>query len=152
MHSFFSAKYFLVSIIISSLGHGIFSHVFNAFFRLKIFFEALSSVIPFSSCLQSFPASGSFLMGQFFASDGQSIGVSASAPVLPMDIQGWFPLGLMCFILLFKGLSRVFSSTTIKKHQFFTSRGQSIRASASASVLPVNIQGWFPLGLNSLIS
>ena len=72
MHSFFSAKYFLVSIIISSLGHGIFSHVFNAFFRLKIFFEALSSVIPFSSCLQSFPASGSFLMSRLFASGGSN--------------------------------------------------------------------------------
>ena len=53
-----------------------------------------SSVVPFSSCLQSFPASGSFLMSQFFASSGQSIGTSASASVLPMSIQGWFPLGL----------------------------------------------------------
>ena len=78
-----------------------------------------SSVIPFS-CLQSFPASGSFPMSQFFASGGQSIGVSASASVLPMNIQGWFPLGLTGWIsLLSKGLSRVFSSTTVQKHQFF---------------------------------
>ena len=79
-----------------------------------------SSVIPFSSCLQSFPASGSFPMSQFFASGGQSIGASASASVLPMNIQDWFPLGLTGLIsLLFKGLSRVFSSTTVQKHQFF---------------------------------
>ena len=69
-----------------------------------------SSVIPFSSCLQSFLASGSFQMSQFFASGGQSIGVSASASVLPMNIQDWFPLGLTGLILLSKGLSRVFST------------------------------------------
>ena len=79
-----------------------------------------SSVVPFSSCLQSFPAKGFFLMSQFFASDGQSIGVSASASVLPVNIQDWFPLGLTGLItLLFKGLSRVFSNTTVQKHQFF---------------------------------
>ena len=79
-----------------------------------------SSVIPFSSCLQSFPASGSFLMRQLFASGGQSIGASASAWLLPVNIQGWFPLRLTGLIsLLFKGLSRVFSSTTVQKHQFF---------------------------------
>ena len=79
-----------------------------------------SSVVPFSSCPQSFPASGSFKMSQFFASDGQSIGVSASASVLPINIQGWFPLGLTGWIsLLSKGLSRVFSNTTVWKHQFF---------------------------------
>ena len=79
-----------------------------------------SSVIPFSSHLQSFPGSGSFQMSQFFASVGQSIGVSASASVLPMNIQDWFPLGWTGWIsLLSKGLSRVFSSTTIQKHQFF---------------------------------
>ena len=79
-----------------------------------------SSVVPFSSCLQSFPASGSFPMSQFFASGGQSIRASASASVLPMNIQGWFPLGLTDLIsLLSKGLSRVFSSTTIRKHPFF---------------------------------
>ena len=77
-----------------------------------------SSVIPFSSHLQSFPTSGSFPMSQFFASGGQSIGASAS--VLPMDIQDWFPLGLMDLISLqSRGLSRVFSSTTDQKHHFF---------------------------------
>ena len=79
-----------------------------------------SSVIPFSSCLQSFPASGSFLMSQFFASGGQSIGASASASVLPMNIQSWFPLGGTGWISLqSKRLSRVFSNTTVQKHQFF---------------------------------
>ena len=79
-----------------------------------------SSVIPFSSCLQSFPASGSFPMSQFFASGGQSIGASASASVLPMNIQGWFPLGLTSLLSLqSKGLSRVFSNITVQKHQFF---------------------------------
>ena len=73
-----------------------------------------SSVIPFSSCLQSFPTSGSFLMSQFFASCGQSIGVSASASVLSMNIQDWFPLGWTGWISLkSKGLSRVFSNITI---------------------------------------
>ena len=79
-----------------------------------------SSVVPFSSCLQFFPASGSFLMSQFFASGGQSIGISASASVLPMNIQDWFPLGLTGWISLqTKGLSRVFFNTTVQKHQFF---------------------------------
>ena len=79
----------------------------------------LSSVVSFS-CLQSFPASGSFPVSRFFASDGQSIRASASALVLPMNIQGWFPLGLIGLMsLLAKGLSRVFSSTTVGKHQFF---------------------------------
>ena len=78
-----------------------------------------SSVIPFSSHLQSFPASGSFQMSQLFASGGQSIGVSASASVLPMNIQDWFPLGWTSWISLqSKGLSRVFSNTTVHKHQF----------------------------------
>ena len=78
-----------------------------------------SSVIPFS-CLQSFPASGSFQMSQFFASGGQSTGVSASASVLPMNIQDWFPLGWTGWISLqSKGLSRVFSSTTVQKYHFF---------------------------------
>ena len=78
-----------------------------------------SSVIPFSSCPQSFPESGSFSMSQLFASSGQSIGVSASASVLPVNIQAWFPLGLTGLISLQpKGLSRVFSNTTIRKHQF----------------------------------
>ena len=78
-----------------------------------------SSVIPFSSCLQSFPASGSFQMSQFFTLSGQSIGVSASASVLPMNIKEWFPLGWTGWISLqSKGLPRVFSSTTVQKHQF----------------------------------
>ena len=77
-----------------------------------------SSVIPCSSCPQSFPASGSFLMSQVFASGGQSIGASAS--VLPMNIQDWFPLGWTGWISLqSKGLSRVFSNTVVQKHQFF---------------------------------
>ena len=66
-----------------------------------------SSVVPFSSCLQPFPASGSLQMSQFFASRGQSIGASASVSVLPMDIQDWFPLGTGLISLQFKGLSRV---------------------------------------------
>ena len=79
-----------------------------------------SSVVPFSSCLQSFPASGSFPVSRFFASGSQSIGVSASASVLPKDIQGWFPLGLTGLISWhYKGLSRVFSNSTVQKHQFF---------------------------------
>ena len=78
-----------------------------------------SSVVPFSSCPQSFPASGCFPMSQLFASGGQRIGVSASASVLPRNIQGWFPLGWTGLISLqSKGLSRVFSSTTIWKHRF----------------------------------
>ena len=78
------------------------------------------SVVPFSSHLQSFPASGSFPMSQFFASGGQSIGVSASASALPMNIQDWFLLGFTGLISLkAKGLSRVFSNTTVQKHQFF---------------------------------
>ena len=80
-----------------------------------------SSVIPFSSCLQSFSASGSFPMNPFFASDGQSIGTSTS--VLPMNIQDWFPLGLTGLISLqSKGLSKVFFNTTVQKHQFFGSQ------------------------------
>ena len=79
-----------------------------------------SSVIPFSSRLQSFPASGSFLMSQFFASGSQSIGASASVSVLLMNIQDWFPLGWTGWISLpSKGLWRVFSNTTVQKHQFF---------------------------------
>ena len=79
-----------------------------------------SSVIPFSSCLQSFPISGSFPVSQFFASGGQSIRVSASASVLPMNIQDWFPLGWTGWISLqSKGLSRVFSNITVQKHHLF---------------------------------
>ena len=79
-----------------------------------------SSVVPFSSCPQSFPALGSFQMSQLFASGGQSIGVSASTSVLPMNTQDWSPLGWTGWISLqSKGLSRVFSNTTVQKHQFF---------------------------------
>jgi len=79
-----------------------------------------SSVIPFSSCLQSFPASGTLPVNQFFASGGQRIGASALASFLPINIQDWFPLGWIGWISLqSKGLSGVFSNTTVQKHQFF---------------------------------
>ena len=82
-----------------------------------------SSVTFFSSCSESFPASGSFLVSQLCASGGQSIGASASASVFPTNIQGWFPLGLIGLIsLLSKGLSRVFSRTIAWKHQFFSAQ------------------------------
>ena len=88
-----------------------------------------SSVVPFSSHLQSFPASGSFQMSQFFALGGQSIGVSASASVhwifsnIPMNIQDWFPLGWTGWLSLqSKGLSRVFPNTIVQKHQFFSAQ------------------------------
>ena len=82
-----------------------------------------SSVLPFISCLQSFPASGSFPRSLFFASSGQSIGVSASTAAIPMNIQDWFPLGLTGWISLqSKGLSRVFSNTTDQKHQFLSTQ------------------------------
>ena len=85
-----------------------------------------SSVVPFSSCPKSFPASGSFQMSQFFTSGGQSIRVSASASVLPMNIQDWFPLGGTSWISLqSKGLSRVFSNTTVQKYQFFGAQPSS---------------------------
>ena len=97
------------------------------------------SVIHFPSCLQSFPASGSFPRSQFFASGGQSIGVSAS--VFPMNIQDWFPLGGTGWISLqSKGLSRIFSNTTVQKHQFF-------QQEASVSLLFLSIRGqleWKP--------
>ena len=79
-----------------------------------------SSVVPFSSCPQSLPASESFPMSQLFAWDGQNIGVSASASVLPMNTQDWSPLGWIGWISLqSKGFTRVFSNTTVQKHQFF---------------------------------
>ena len=78
------------------------------------------SLVPFSSCPQSFPALGSFQMSQLFISGGQSIGVSASTSVLPMNTQDWSPLGWTGWISLqSKGLSRVFSNTTVQTHQFF---------------------------------
>ena len=96
-----------------------------------------SSVTSFSSCLQSFPASGSFLMSRLFASGGLSIGVWASVSVLPINIQGWFPLGLIGLIsLLSKGLSRVFSNTTVRKHQFL-----STQPSLSSNL---HIHTWLP--------
>ena len=80
-----------------------------------------SSVVPFSSCPQSFPASGAFQMSQLFASGGQSIGVSASTSVLPVNTQDWSPLGWAGWISLqSKGLSRVFSNTTVQQHQVFS--------------------------------
>ena len=83
----------------------------------------LSSVSPFSSCLLSFPASGSFPVSQFFASGGQSTGALASASVLPMNIQDWFPLRLTDWIFFqSKKLSRVFSNTKVQKHQFFSAQ------------------------------
>ena len=82
-----------------------------------------SSVVPFSSCPQSFPASGSFPLSQLFASGGPSIGVSDSASVLPMNTQDWLPLEWTGWISLkSKGLSRVFSNTTVQKHQFFSTQ------------------------------
>ena len=82
-----------------------------------------SSVVPFSSCLQSFPASGSFQMSQLFASGGQNIGVSTSTSVLPMKTQDWSPLGWTGWLSLqSKGLSTVFSNTTVQKHQFFSAK------------------------------
>ena len=82
-----------------------------------------SSVVPFSCCPQSLPASGSFPMSQCFAWGGQSIGVSALASVLPMNTQDWYPLGWTGWISLqSKGLSRIFSNTTVQKHQFFSAQ------------------------------
>ena len=82
-----------------------------------------SSVSPFSFCPQSFPALGSFLVSWLFASGGQSIGASAPASVLPVNIQGWFPLELIGLISLqSRGFSRVFSNTTVQKHQFFSAQ------------------------------
>ena len=81
------------------------------------------SVIPFSSHLQSFPASGSYAMSQFFTSGGQNIRASASASILPMNIQDWSPLGWTGWISLhWKGLSRVFSNTTVQKHQSYSAQ------------------------------
>ena len=106
-----------------------------------------SSVVPFSSRLQSFPASGSFQMSLFFASGGPSIGASASVSVLPMNTQAWFPLGWTGLISLqSKGFSRVFSNTTVQKYQFFGTQ-LSFRTSLVAqtvkhlSTMPGSIPG-----------
>ena len=91
-----------------------------------------SSVVPFSSCLQSFPASGSFLVNQLLVSGGQNSRPSASSSVLPMNIQDWFPLGLTGWISMqSKGLSRVFSNTTVQKHQLFSAQLSSQSNSTS---------------------
>ena len=90
-------------------------------FSLRCHPTISSSVIPFSSCLQSFPALGSLPMSLLFTSGGQIIGFSASVSVLPMNTQNWSPLGWTGWISLqFKGLSRVLSNTTVQKHQFFS--------------------------------
>ena len=105
-----------------------------------------SFVVPFSSCLQSFPASGSFPMSWLFASGGQSIGASAS--VLPMNIQDWFPLGCTGWIsLLSKRLSRVFSST-FRKHQVFSAQpslwsNSHVRTILQEKTIPLTIQNFF---------
>ena len=92
-----------------------------------------SSVIPFFSCPQSFPASVSFQMSQLFTSGSQSIGVSASTSVLPMNIQDWFPLGWTGWISLqSKGLSRVFSNTIVQKHKFF---GAQLSSQSNSHIL-----------------
>ena len=78
-----------------------------------------SSAVLFSFYLHSFPASGSFQMSQLFASGSQSTGASASASILPVNIQGWFPLGLTGLVFLQSGLLKVFSNSTVQKHQFF---------------------------------
>ena len=95
-------------------------HLLPEFTQTHVHWVSGSSVILFCYRLQSFPASGSFPMTQFFASGAQCIGVSASTSVLPMNIQDWSPLGWTGWISLqYKGLSRVFSNTTVQKHQFF---------------------------------
>ena len=95
-----------------------------------------SSVVPYSSCLQAFPASGSFPMSQFFTLGGQSIGASVSASVLPMNIQDWYSLGLTGWISLqSKGLTRVFSNTTVQKYQFFSTQ-LSLWVSSHIHLLP----------------
>ena len=102
-----------------------------------------SSVVPFSSCLQSFPASRSFPVSWLLTSGGQSIGASASASLLPMNIQNWFPLGLTGWISLqSKGLSRVFSNTTVQKHQFFDTQ-PSLQSNSHVRTWPLeNTQLW----------
>ena len=106
-----------------------------------------------SFCLQSFPASGSFPVSWLFISGGQSIGTSASASVLPINIQGWFLLGLIGSPWSPRDSQESCpASQSFQTSQFFASGGQSIGVSASASVLPINIQDWFPLGLTGLIS
>ena len=100
-----------------------------------------SSVTPFSSCLQTFPASASFPMSWLLKSSRQTIGVSASASVLPMNIQDWFPLGLTRLMsLLSKALLRVFSSTTVQKHQFFDPTLTSILPMITGKIITLAIR------------
>ena len=109
-------------------------------------------IVPFSSYLQSFPTSGSFPVSQFFASGGQSIGASASASVLPMNIQGWFPLGLTGWIsLLSKGLSRVFPSTTFQKYQFFSTQ-PSLSSNSHISKWPLEKPYLWPYFVCKVVS
>ena len=100
-------------------------------FSCSVVYDSLllsSSVVPFFSCPQSFPASGSFPVSQLFTSGGQRIQVSASASVLPMKTQDWSPLGCTVWISLqSKGLSRVFSNNTVQKHQFFSAQLSSVQ-------------------------
>ena len=99
---------------------------------------------PFSSCPQSFPESGSFPVSWLFTSGGQSIGASSSASVLPMNIQGWYPLGLTDLIsLLSKRLSRVFFSTTVQKHHFFSTQ-PSLWGVAILSISSSKSETWKP--------
>ena len=102
-------------------GRGVWGRISSVQFRCHPTIS--SSVIPFSSCPQSFPASGSFQMSQLFPSGGQNIGASVLTSVLPKNTQDWFPLGWTGWIsLLSKELSRVFSNTTVQKHQFFSAQ------------------------------
>ena len=105
-----------------------------------------SSVIPFSSCPQSLPASGSFLMSQLLSWGGQSTGVSASASVLLMNTQGWSPLGWTGWIFLqSKGLSRVFSNSTVEKHQFFGTQLSS-QSKSHIHTWPLALTRWTFVG------
>ena len=104
-----------------------------------------SSVVPFFSHLQSFPASGFFQMSQFFASGGQSIGVSVSASGLPMNIQDWFPLGWTNLIFQSKGLARVFSNTIVQKCQFFSAQ-LDCKVQLSHPYLTITLTRWTFVG------
>ena len=106
----------------------------------------LSSIIPFPSCLHFFPALGSFLMSRHFTSGGHSIGDSASASVLLMNTQDWFPLGFSGLISLqSKGLSRVFSNITVQKHQFFNTQPSLWSNSQGVDWMHLYIAKWWPL-------
>ena len=112
-----------------------------------------SSVIPFSSCPQSLPASGSFPMSQLFTWGGQSIGVLASASVLPVNTQDWSPLGWTGWLSLqSKGLSGVFSNTTVKKHQFFGAQFPHSPILTSINLLHSKFQGFYLFNLFSEVN